>query len=75
MEIFGYILTFLCLVGTALNCKMIRYCFIIWFFANIGWIIHDGYTEQYYRVLLDVVQAGTAIWGWLEWTSNNKFTK
>lgn len=38
-------------------------------------IIHDGYTEQYYRVLLDVVQAGTAIWGWLEWTSNNKFTK
>ena len=68
LEIIGYVLTAMCLIGTVLNCKQIKYCFIIWMFANIGWAIYDVYTEQTYRAVLDIVQFITAIWGFRIWT-------
>lgn len=70
LEIIGYILTGMCLTGTVLNCKQIKYCFIIWIFANIGWAIYDVYTVQHYRAILDIVQFITAIWGYHEWSKN-----
>lgn len=68
LQTIGYILTAACLVGTALNCKKIKYCFVIWFFANIGWLCYDIYTVQYYRAVLDFVQTCTAVWGFIEWS-------
>ena len=67
-EIIGYILTGLCLIGTFLNCKQIKYCFVIWFFANIGWLLYDFNTVQYYRCVLDIVQTITAVWGYKVWS-------
>lgn len=68
LTIIGYILTAGCLIGTFLNCKQIKYCFVIWFFCNIGWLSYDCYTEQYYRAILDLVQTITAVWGYIEWS-------
>ena len=68
LEIIGYVLTAMCLIGTVLNCKKIVACFIIWMFANTGWAIYDIYTEQTYRAILDIVQFITAIWGYSEWS-------
>lgn len=72
LEIIGYILTGMCLIGTVLNCKQIKYCFIIWMFANIGWAIYDVYTVQTYRAILDIVQFITAIWGYIEWSKKKE---
>ncbi len=63
----SWILSIGCLIGTFLNCKKIRICFIIWLFCNIGWLILDIDQENYGRALLDFVQFLTAIWGFIEW--------
>lgn len=63
----GWILSIGCLLGTFLNCKKIKYCFIIWFFCNIGWMIIDCITQNYGRMVLDIVQTITAVWGFIEW--------
>lgn len=68
LEIIGYVLTAMCLIGTVLNCKKIVACFIVWMFANIGWAIYDISTDQTYRAILDIVQFITAIWGYSEWS-------
>lgn len=66
----GWILAISCIFGTVLNCKKIKWCFLIWFICNIAWFILDFSTQQYGRCVLDTVQTITAIWGFIEWSKN-----
>ena len=68
----GGIITAFNLLGTALNCKQIKFGFVVWFFCNIGWLVVDLMQESYPRAVLDVVQAGTSVWGWIEWSKKEK---
>jgi len=66
-----WILTAVCLAGTVLNVKKKRLCFVLWAAGNIAWLIYDIASGLYSRALLDAVQLGFAVWGFLEWKTKN----
>lgn len=70
--IYGWIVTAICLAGTVLNVKKIKFCFIIWTIGNILWLALDLYNSLYSRALLDIVQLILAIWGYLAWTKEKE---
>lgn len=61
------ILTIISLLGTYLNCKKLKVCFILWIICNIGWAVVDWISGSYSRFILDNVQTVFAIYGWIEW--------
>lgn len=56
-------ITLICLIGTVLNVKKIIWCFYLWCFGNLLWLIFDLYSNLYSRAILDIVQFGFAVWG------------
>lgn len=67
MSLFCWFVTFVCLLGTVLNVRKIRWCFHLWAIGNIMWLAIDLRNGLYSRALLDVVQLVLAIWGAFEW--------
>lgn len=65
--IYGWIVTIICLVGTVLNVKKIRFCFILWTIGNLLWLALDLYNYLYSRALLDIIQLLLAVWGYIAW--------
>lgn len=65
--IYGWIVTIICLVGTVLNVKKIRFCFILWTIGNLLWLALDLYNHLYSRALLDIIQLILAVWGYIAW--------
>ena len=65
-----WIVTTICLIGTFLNCKKIKSCFIFWAIGNILWLIYDIYSGLYSRAFLDLIQLILAIYGAYEWRLN-----
>jgi nicotinamide riboside transporter PnuC len=63
-----WIFTAICLAGTVLNVKKKRVCFLLWIVGNVAWLIYDIVSELYSRAILDAVQLGFAIWGYIEWS-------
>ena len=74
--IITWTLAVICLAGNVLNVKKIRFCFLIWMACNIVWIVYDVIHTNYARVLLDSVQIGFDLWGFITWKKkpeiNNK---
>ena len=68
LEVGTWIVTIMCLVGTVLNVKKIKWCFYIWAVANVLWFAYDIYVKLYSRAVLDFVQLCFAIWGAIEWS-------
>lgn len=64
---FTWGITAVCLLGTVLNVKKRRSCFVLWIVGNIAWMIYDMLSGLYSRMTLDIVQLGFAIWGFIEW--------
>ena len=62
-----WVIASVCLVGTVLNIKKKRLCFVLWTIGNIAWLIFDIASGLYSRALLDTVQLGFAVWGLFEW--------
>ena len=62
-----WVIAAVCLVGTVLNIKKKRLCFVLWTIGNIAWLIFDIASGLYSRALLDAVQLGFAVWGLFEW--------
>ncbi len=62
-----WIVTVICLLGTALNVKKARVWFLFWGVGNLAWFIYDIWTGLYSRAVLDLVQLGFSIWGYYEW--------
>jgi nicotinamide riboside transporter PnuC len=66
-DIIGWLVTAVCLAGTVLNVKKVRWCFHLWAVGNIAWLAIDIHNRLYSRALLDLVQLALAIWGAVEW--------
>ena len=66
-DIIGWLVTAVCLSGTVLNVKKVRWCFHLWAVGNIAWLAIDIHNRLYSRALLDLVQLALAIWGAVEW--------
>ncbi|MGN0880103.1 MAG: hypothetical protein ACI4WT_11730 [Oligosphaeraceae bacterium] len=59
--------TAVCLAGTALNVRKVRWCFHLWALGNIAWLVIDLGGRQHSRAFLDLVQLALALWGAVEW--------
>lgn len=64
---FQTILTIISLVGSYLNCKKMRICFMLWIVCNIGWIYVDFCNKAYSRMALDAVQIFFSVYGFMNW--------
>lgn len=62
-----WILTVVSLFGNLLNCMRVRLCFMLWIACNIGWLVIDIKAGTYSRAVLDIVQTGFAIFGFIRW--------
>ena len=62
-----WIITIGSLIGTWLNAKKKRFCFIIWIVCNIAWMIYDITYITYSRAVLDIVQTAFSVYGFIEW--------
>ena len=67
VDLVGWLVTAVCLAGTVLNVKKVRWCFHLWAAGNIAWLAIDVHNRLYSRALLDLVQLALAIWGAAEW--------
>lgn len=68
--IYTWIVTAVCLLGTVLNVKKRRVCFVLWMVGNIAWMVFDLRARIYSRAILDAVQLAFAAWGYVEWGKN-----
>ena len=66
-DLIGWIVTAVCLGGTVLNVKKVRWCFHLWALGNIAWLAIDLGNALYSWAFLDLVQLALAIWGAVEW--------
>lgn len=55
------------IVGTVLNIKKKRVCFIIWLITNSLWCAYDLWIGAYAQSALFAVYVGLAIWGIISW--------
>jgi nicotinamide riboside transporter PnuC len=62
-----WLLTLLSLVGTVLNIRQHRACFIIWAATNISWAVVDWQKQLYAQSALFAVYFGFSIWGIIAW--------
>lgn len=67
MTVISWITTVLCLIGSVLNVKKIKLCFVLWLTGNALWLCIDVYNGMWSRAVLDVVQSIITIWGIKEW--------
>ena len=63
-----WIVTGASLIGTVLNIKRKRICFLIWFFTNAIWAIYDLSIGAYPQSVLFAIYWLLAVWGLLEWS-------
>lgn len=62
-----WLLTILSLTGNWMNCRKIRSCFLLWIGCNIGWLAYDLAHGVISRAVLDSVQIGFSVFGFIEW--------
>lgn len=62
-----WFLTLVSLFGNLLNCLKVRTCFMLWIVCNIGWMVIDIQSGTYSRAVLDIVQMGFSIFGYVRW--------
>jgi hypothetical protein len=68
MVVVNWLLTILCLIGTWANATKRMWCFYVWIFTNMSYVIMDiGYYHNFARSILFIVQTGFCIWGIIEW--------
>ena len=65
----------LTICGSILNIKKIAWCFWIWSFCNVCWLIVDVTGKVYSRAVLDLINLSTSIWGIIEWHKNSSNKK
>ena len=71
-DLAGWLVTAVCLAGTVLNVKRVRWCFHLWAVGNVAWLAVDVHNRLYSRALLDLVQLALAVWGAVEWRKGRK---
>jgi len=72
IEIVAWIMTGLSIIGTILNIKKLKICFLFWLPTNVFWIIYDIYKGAYPQAVVFAVYFGLAIYGIIEWGRHDK---
>jgi len=62
-----WIVTGASIIGTVLNIKKKRICFVIWLITNSLWMLYDFSIGSYAQSALFAVYVCLAIWGIIEW--------
>jgi len=62
-----WIFTITAVIGSVLNAFKSRWCFWIWIFSNIAWLIYDISINLFSRAVLDIIQTIICIIGIIEW--------
>jgi nicotinamide riboside transporter PnuC len=62
-----WLFTAISLLGNYLNCRKLRCGFLVWIVCNICWLAYDIMNGIYSRAVLDIVQTGFSIYGYIEW--------
>jgi nicotinamide riboside transporter PnuC len=70
-----WVVTVLCLLGTAANVFKKRICFYLWTVGNIAWLVYDIVSGLYSRAVLDAVQLIFAIIGIFTWKKQSQEKK
>lgn len=71
-DIIIWFFSILNIFGTILNIKMSYWAFVIWTFCNIFWLAYDIVTQQYARILVDIINLSTSTWGMISWYKKSK---
>lgn len=71
-SLFTWTATVIALIGTVLNCKQIKWCFVLWLITNAMWFVWDIFIGLYNRAIMDSVQFVLAGWGLYEWSKGEK---
>ena len=71
VEWFMWLIALASLVGTVLNIRHAKSCFVIWFFCNISWTIYDIHKEAYSQAALMAIYAVLAVYGYRHWTKGD----
>jgi len=72
IELFGYLATFVSLVGIVLNSKKKMACWIVWLFSNIMWIIYSAIEGDVPSISLWILFSIFNIYGWIQWRKDLK---
>lgn len=67
MELFGWILSIIAIIGTWLTIKKDYRGFILYSISNMGWILFGIVNEVYSQVFLFTCFLFSSIYGWWEW--------
>lgn len=62
-------------IGTLLNIRKMYLCFFIWSVCNVFWLYLDIVTAQYARIILDVINLITSLYGAYCWYKDSKSNK
>lgn len=62
-------------IGTLLNIRKMYLCFFIWSVCNVFWLYLDIITSQYARIILDVINLTTSLYGAYCWYKDSKRSK
>ena len=67
-----WLLAIVSLVGTYLNIKKQKICFVIWGFTNALWVLYDTSIEAYAQAALMLCYFVLAVHGFYEWRKGTK---
>jgi hypothetical protein len=67
-----WLLAVVSLVGTYLNIKKQKVCFVIWGFTNALWVLYDTSIEAYAQAALMLCYFVLAVHGFYEWRKVTK---
>jgi len=70
-EVINWLVALVTLTGAILNVYRKRYCFVLWMFTNIYWLIHNYLIMEYAQSALAIVFLSLSIFGWIKWKDSN----
>jgi nicotinamide riboside transporter PnuC len=72
VDILIYLITSLSLLGTYLNIKKNKLCFIIWIVTNVSFAIINMYIDMYSQSAVFIIFAILSIYGYLKWKEEDE---
>jgi nicotinamide riboside transporter PnuC len=70
MIILWWLTAILSVIGSVLNVRKNRLCFIFWLISNALWIIENIITHSYYQLPMWITYMAISIWGIIAWRKN-----
>lgn len=72
MQELGWLLSALSIIGAILNAKMIKWGFVFWIVANLGWVFFNWITATYEQIPIWIVFTIISSWGFWKWHTDEQ---